>query len=127
MKEFIENLDWSSVIYTLWTAILLPILTYIGTQFSNYIKSKRIQKNNDILYTKVVESCKSVYETIVKDIKGTDNWNEDAQNNVKEIAKDKAIQGLPIAIYQSLKEENSDFEEYLDSLIDTALYDLKNS
>ena len=127
MKEVLQNIDYSQVIYTLWTVVLLPVITYIGTQVGNYAKAKRIDKYTDILYQNVVDAVKDVYETTVKDIKGTDEWTDEKKNEVKEIAKTKAINALTTSAYQILKSANEDFEEYLDGLIGTALYDLKNN
>lgn len=126
MKDVIQNIDWTQVIYTTWTVILLPVLTYIGTQVNKYTKSKKLDKYNELLYKSVVAAVKDVNECIVKDIKGTDNWTEQKKKEVKEIAKTKAIQALPNAAYQTLKTSNKNFDEYLDSLIGAALYDLKN-
>ena len=36
------------------------------------------------------------------------------------------IQALNSVVYRSLKEANTDFNDYLDSLIGTALYDVKH-
>jgi len=127
MKDVLQNIDWVEVCRIVWTVVLLPILTYIGTQINNYAKSKKIDKYTDILYKNVVAAVKNVYETTVKDIKGTDSWTEEKQNEVKEIAKVKAIQALSNSAYEILKTANMDFDEYLDSLIGTALYDLKNN
>lgn len=127
MNDVFTNIDWTQVIYTIWTVVLLPIITYIGTQIGNYAKAKRIDKYTDILYQNVSDAVKDVYETIVKDIKGTSNWTEEKQFEVKNIAKTKTIQALSTSAYQILKSVNEDFEEYLDSLIGTALYDLKNN
>lgn len=127
MNDVFTNIDWTQVIYTIWTVVLLPIITYIGTQIGNYAKAKRIDKYTDILYQNVSDAVKDVYETIVKDIKGTSDWTEEKQCEVKNIAKTKAVQALSSSAYQILKSVNEDFEEYLDSLIGTALYDLKNN
>ena len=86
-----------------------------------------IEKYTDILYQNVVDAVKDVYETTVKDIKGTDEWTDEKKNEVKEVAKTKAINALTTSAYQILKSANEDFEEYLDGLIGTALYDLKNN
>lgn len=126
MSDILKNIGWTQIIYTIWTVVLLPVITYIGTLISNYVKAKQIDKYTDILYQNVVKSVKDVYETIVKDVKGTSDWTEEKQNEVKEIAKMKTIQALTTSVYQILKEANSDFDEYLDGLIGTALYDLKN-
>lgn len=122
MKEFLANLDWMTLLSAIWTVILVPI----GTQIYKYLKTKKLDKYALILYREVKNAVKSVYETEVKDIKGTDAWTEDKMNEVKEIAKQKAIQALNQSVYKCLKEANSDFEDYLDSLITTSLYDLKH-
>lgn len=127
MSELLKGLDWNQVIYTVWTVVLLPIITYIGTEINAYTKAKRIDKYTDILYKNVSDAVKDVYETVVKDIKGNpDLWTEDKQNEVKELAKIKAIAALTTSAYQALKAANEDFDDYLDSLIGTALYDMKN-
>lgn len=122
MKEFLVNLDWMTLFSAIWTVILVPI----GTQIYKYLKTKKLDKYALILYREVKNAVKSVYETEVKDIKGTDAWTKDKMNEVKEIAKQKAIQALNQSVYKCLKEANSDFEDYLDSLITTSLYDLKH-
>lgn len=127
MKDVLQNIDWIQVISVIWTVVLLPIITYIGTQIRNYTKAKQIDKYTDILYQNVINAVKDVYETVVKDIKGTSDWTIEKQNEVKVIAKTKAINALSSSAYQILKTTNEDFDEYLDSLIGTALYDLKNN
>ena len=44
----------------------------------------------------------------------------------EEMAKQKAIQALSNSAYECLKAANQDFEDYLDSMIGTALFDIKN-
>ena len=127
MNEVIQNIDWTQVIYTIWTVVLLPVITYIGTQIGNYAKAKRSDKYTDILYQNVLDAVKDVYETIVKDIKGTSDWTAEKQDEVKMIAKTKALNALTSSAYQILKAANDDFDDYLDSLVGTALYDLKNT
>lgn len=127
MKEVLLSLDWNQVIYTLWSVILLPVLTYVGKQIHDYAKERKLDNYTEILYKNVVNAVKDVYETIVKDIKETSDWTEDKQHEVKELAKNKAISALTISMYQALKLANNDFEEYLDGLVGTALYDLKRA
>nr|DAO30169.1 MAG TPA: hypothetical protein [Caudoviricetes sp.] len=122
MKEFLASLDWMTLLSAIWTVILVPV----GTQFYKYLQSKKLNKYGVILYEEVKKAVKSVYETSVKDIKGTDDWTHERQEEIKELAKTKAIQALNSVIYRSLKEANADFNDYLDSLIGTALYDVKH-
>ena len=127
MTEVLKGIDWNQVIYTIWTVVLLPVVTYIGTEINAYAKAKRIDRYTNILYRNVLDAVKDVYETVVKDIKGNpDLWTEDKQNEVKELAKTKAVAALTTSAYQALKAANVDFDVYLDSLIGSALYDMKN-
>ena len=126
MKELLSSLDWNEVLVTIWTVVLLPVLTFIGNEIKKYAEAKKIDKYTDILQKNVVDAVKDVYETIVKDVKGTNDWTEEKQNEVKEIAKQKAINALSTSAYECLKQANSDFEDYLDSLIGTSLFDVKN-
>lgn len=122
MKEVFQNINWLELLSAIWTIVLVPILT----KLYSYLKDKKLDKYADILYAEVKKAVKSVYETEVKDIKGTADWTPEKQAEVKAVAKEKAIQALNTIVYKSLKEANSDFDGYLDSLIGTALYDVKH-
>lgn len=122
MKEVFQNIDWMALLSAIYTIVLVPILT----KLYSYLKDKKLDKYADILYTEVKKAVKSVYETEVKDIKGTADWTPEKQAEVKAVAKEKAIQALNTIVYKTLKEANTDFDEYLDSLIGTALYDVKH-
>ena len=126
MSEVISNINWNEMLITVWTVVLLPVLTYIGNEIRQWAKSRKIDKYTDILEKNVVKAVKDIYETIVKDIKGTDQWTDEKKEEVKEMAKQKALQGLSNSAYECLTAANNDFEEYLDSLIGTALFDIKN-
>ena len=78
-----------------------------------------------ILEKNVAVAVKDVYQTIVRHIKDGEQWTEEKQAEVKEIAKQKAIQALSNLAYETLKQANEDFESQLDSLIEASLYDLK--
>lgn len=122
MENLLQNIDWMALVTAIWTIVLVPI----GKQIYNWLKSKKLDKYASILYEEVVKAVKSVYETSVKDLKGTADWTDEKKEEVKELAKNKAVQALSTIAYKTLKEANTDFDEYLDSLIGTALYDIKN-
>ena len=125
MKELLSSLDWNEVIVTIWTVVLLPILTYIGNEVKKYAEAKKIDKYTDILQKNVVSVVKDVYETIVKDIKGTDEWTDEKIEEIRQKAIDKAIASMSYEGYKILKEANSDFDSWVDSIIRAKLYDLK--
>lgn len=127
MKNLLMTLDWNEVIVTIWSVVLLPVLTHIGNEIRKYAEAKKISKYTDILQTNVVSVVKDVYETIVKEVKGTDEWTEEKKDEVREIAKSKIVFALSTSAYECLKTANEDFDEYLDSLIESSLYDLKKA
>lgn len=126
MKDVLSSLDWTTILGVIWTAIILPIGTKILTTVNKWLEARKLDKYGQILYVEVKKAVKSVYESVVKDIKGTDDWTEEKMVEVRELAKTKILQALPMIIYKTLNEANSDFYDYLDSLIDTALYDEKH-
>lgn len=127
MKELLQNLNWNTILTTIWTAILLPVLTYAAAEIKEYATEKKINKSMEILQSIAASVVKDVYETIVKDIKGTKDWTEEKKNEVKEIAKQKIILSLTNKTYSLLNEASSDFENYLNSLIEASLFDIKNT
>ena len=126
MEELLQNVEWTEVITAILAAIWTSVLVPIGKQIYEELKARKLDKYATIFYDEIVKAVKSVQQGIVNDLKGTDGWDEETQQRVREIAKDKAIQALSSIAYKTLKEANEDFEEYLDSLIDTALFDIKN-
>lgn len=126
MTDVLQNINIMELLSAIWTVVLVPILGYTWKQAYSWLEAKRLDKYASILYEEVVKSVKCVYEVEVKDIKKTADWTPEKQEEVKELAKTKVCQALSTSIYRSLKEANSDFENYLDSLVGTALFDIKN-
>lgn len=126
MKDILNSLDWATILGVIWTVIILPIGTKILTSVNRWLEARKLDKYGQILYDEVKKAVKAVYESVVKDIKGTDEWTEDKMDEVRELAKTKILQALPTIVYKVLSEANEDFGDYLDSLIDTALYDTKH-
>lgn len=122
MENILQNIDWMSLIGTIWTIVFVPI----GKVIYDWLKSKKLDKYATILYEEVKKAVKGVQEGVVKDLKGTEGWDDETKIYVRELAKTKVKQALTTTAYKCLREANDDFEEYLDSLIDTALFDIKN-
>ena len=126
MKDILSSLDWDAILSVIWTAIILPIGTKILTSVYRWLEAKKLDKYGKTLYDEVKKAVKAVYESVVKDIKGTDDWTKDKMNEVRELAKTKILEALPTIVYKVLSEANEDFDAYLNSLIYTALYDVKH-
>lgn len=39
MNHLSNSLDWNQVILTIWTVVLLPVITYIGNELKQYAEA----------------------------------------------------------------------------------------
>ena len=44
MHEIFKEIDWNQIIFTIWSVLLLPVITYAGTQDR---KSTRLNSSHD--------------------------------------------------------------------------------
>ena len=125
MDNFWSSLDWGTLLTTIWTVILLPLATVIGTKINAIAKANKIEKYTNMLYTAAETVVKDLQDSVVKDIKGTDEWTDEKIEEIRQKAIDKAIASMSYEGYKILKEANSDFDSWVDSIIRAKLYDLK--
>ena len=76
MDNFWSSLDWGTLLTTVWTVILLPLATVIGTKINAIAKANKIEKYTNMLYTAAETVVKDLQDSVVKDIKGTDEWKK---------------------------------------------------
>ena len=126
MNELLASIDWAELLQTIWTVVLIPLFTWIGKEIHDWAKTKKLEKYTDMLYQAVINVVKELYQTTVDSIKDTDEWTPEKQAEVKEIAKTKVIQSLTTDAYNFLKTVNADFDQWIDSLIEAAVYDYKS-
>lgn len=126
INELLASLDYQEVLATVWTLIIVPILTWAGTQIGTWAKTKKIDKYTNILKENVLDAVKDVQATFVNEFKGTEDWTDERKAEALQLAKDKAIYALTDSAYKALKVANEDFDEYLTTLVEAKLYDLKN-
>ena len=125
MDNFWSSLDWLTLLTTVWTDILLPLATVIGTKINAIAKANKIEKYTNMLYTAAETVVKDLQDSVVKDIKGTDEWTDEKIEEIRQKAIDKAIASMSYEGYKILKEANSDFDSWVDSIIRAKFYDLK--
>ena len=124
MDNFWSSLDWGTLLTTVWTVILLPLATVIGTKINAIAKANKIEKYTNMLYTAAETVVKDLQDSVVKDIKGTDEWTDEKIEEIRQKAIDKAIASMSYEGYKILKEANSDFDTWVDSIIRAKLYNV---
>lgn len=121
------DLSLSDVASAIWTVILIPLIAWVKTAVNSWTETKKIDKYTDMLMDAAETTVKDLYQTVVDELKGTDEWTADKQEEILSLAKTKIIVALSTDAYQVLSAANTDFDEWIASVIEAKLYDLKQS
>lgn len=127
MLEFIESLgiDWSTVVLTILSCIGTYVVIPLAKKAKEYIESQKMNKYTEMLYNAVESTVKALYEDVVKEVKGTDEWDASKIAEIKVLAMTKIKAALSTTVYKALAEANDDFDAWVQDLINAKLYDLK--
>ena len=127
MVEFLAAVNWEPILKAIWTAIILPFLLWVKGKINDWAKVRKIEKYTNLLMDAADVVVKDLQEEIVKECKGTEEWTDEKIAEVRQIAINKAIASMTYEGYKLLSEANSDFEDWVDSIIRAKLYDLKQN
>ena len=127
MVEFLAAVNWEPILKVVWTAIILPFLLWAKGKVNDWAKVRKIEKYTNLLMDAADVVVKDLQEEIVKECKGTEEWTDEKIAEVRQIAINKAIASMTYESYKLLNEANSDFEDWVDSIIRAKLYDLKQN
>lgn len=127
MVEFLAAVNWEPILKVIWTAIILPFLLWAKGKVNDWAKVHKIEKYTNLLMDAADVVVKDLQEEIVKECKGTEEWTDEKIAEVRQIAINKAIASMTYEGYKLLSEANSDFEDWVDSIIRAKLYDLKQN
>ena len=125
MVEFLAAVNWEPILKVVWTAIILPFLLWAKGKVNDWAKVRKIEKYTNLLMDAADVVVKDLQEEIVKECKGTEEWTDEKIAEVRQMAINKAIASMTYEGYKLLSEANSDFEDWIDSIIRATLYDLK--
>lgn len=125
MKEFLATLDWDLIIKAIWTLFLVPCLGLLKSKVDEWAKQNKIESYVHMLETSAYHVVRDLQDTVVKEIKGTDEWTEEKIDEISQLALDKTIEGLTNEAYQFLLTVNADFYDYVNTVIKSKLYELK--
>ena len=129
LNEILEiiGVDFNELVKLVVIGILLPLVK----NTLGYLKDTRLIKKEGRYMNQLRESAqiavKDVYQTIVHKAKNTEVWDDDFKREILEIAKTKTIFNLSTEAYKFLKTVNSDFEYWLESIIESTILDEKHA
>ena len=127
MVEFLAAVNWEPILKAVWTVIILPFLLWAKGKVNDWAKVHKIEKYTNLLMDAADVVVKDLQEEIVKECKGTEEWTDEKIAEVRQIAINKAIASMTYEGYKLLSEANSDFEDWVDSIIRAKLYDLNQN
>lgn len=127
MVDFLAAVNWEPILKAVWTVIILPFLLWAKGKVNDWAKVRKIEKYTNLLMDAADVVVKDLQEEIVKECKGTEEWTDEKIAEVRQIAINKAIASMTYEGYKLLSEANSDFEDWVDSIIRAKLYDLKQN
>ena len=127
MVEFLAAVNWEPILKAVWTVIILPFLLWAKGKVNDWAKVHKIEKYTNLLMDAADVVVKDLQEEIVKECKGTEEWTDEKIAEVRQMAINKAIASMTYEGYKLLSEANSDFEDWVDSIIRAKLYDLKQN
>ena len=127
MVEFLAAVNWEPILKAVWTVIILPFLLWAKGKVNDWAKVRKIEKYTNLLMDAADVVVKDLQEEIVKECKGTEEWTDEKIAEVRQMAINKAIASMTYEGYKLLSEANSDFEDWVDSIIRAKLYDLKQN
>lgn len=119
----------NDVITVVLESVLVPALIYGVYLLRNYLNAKiKSAQLRDILDQATDAAVKAVSETsqvYVDNIKGTTEWNEEAQRHAFEMSKARLLDLLSVESWQLLETVTGNARAYLEAAIEEAVRDSK--
>lgn len=114
-------MDYTEIITTIITAVVVPGLLWLGKQLADYLTEK---SKNDKLdkYIKIAADCVAdavadTAQTFVDKVSESE-WNEETKSQAFELAKEKALESLGITGKTLITEALGDFDKWIDTKIE---------
>lgn len=119
-----ELIVWvSSVICTLITAVLLPLIT---SALKSKIKNNQWANVIDEITNAVSTSVDCVQQTMVEQLKADGKFDKENQQDALKKAVELTLQSLSSTTKKAISDENIDIEQMLIKYIESAIINKKN-
>jgi hypothetical protein len=123
--------EFQEILFSALGIIITGLASWITTVainwFNSKIKNKELATLAATILTVVTSAVKATYQSYVESIKGTDAWTKEAQEKALQMALETAKQELTVGAINYIQEQYGDVNDYLTTLIESILYDLKNN
>lgn len=126
MNEILIN-----IISVIVTAIILPLISIVGTQLIKLINSKlknyELNKEISMANAIVTNAVRSIYQTYVDDLKRQETFDSEAQDTALIKAKELVNNQMNKRIKRFIENNYGDFDNWLTVQIEATIYFLKQT
>lgn len=124
------TLTFQQVLFTAIGTALTGLLTWLVSLATSWISSKIKDKNAAAILTSIMNittnAVQATYQSYVESLKGTDAWTKEAQENALNRALNTIKEQLTEGATKFIKDNYGNVEDYIRTLIESILYQLKN-
>ena len=128
MNEIIQSIDFNTIISTIITAFIIPVLVICSRKLISFINTKENEVLSKINNEAVSNAFKTLFEfveiavistnqTIVDSLKNMDKFDKESQIDAFNTTKATILNSLSEQTIELIKSYVGDFDKYLDSLI----------
>ena len=124
-------MNWTEILFSILGVILTGLASWGTTVLIQWLNTKN--KNKELaafaatILTIVNSAVKATYQSYVEGLKGTDAWTKEAQEQALQMALDTVKSELTTGAIAYIQEQHGDVDKYIKTLIESVLYDLKNT
>lgn len=128
-------MEWNVVLICVVVSIVVPIIAGLLAWGISVLKKLVNEKIDNATLREVLNdgltvlenSVKYTYQTYVEGMKDKDIFDEAAQKQALQMAKDKALSMLSEGFINMIKDMYGDVNNWLETNIESTIYTLKNS
>ena len=128
-------MEWNVVLICVVVSIVVPIIAGLLAWGISVLKKLVNEKIDNATLREVLNdgltvlenSVKYTYQTYVEGMKDKDIFDEAAQKQALQMAKDKALSMLSEGFLETIKNLYGDVNNWLETNIESTIYTLKNS
>jgi hypothetical protein len=118
-------MDWSLILSTFSTAVIIPVITLIGTYLIKWIK-KKIQQEELERCIKITNDCvkdsvREISQTYVSKLDKSE-WNAETKAQAFDLAKNSILESMGKGVKSTVEKNIGDFDSWLKSKIEAEVH-----
>ena len=123
-------MDWQTLLLSAVSIVLTAVVSWLSQRLITWINTKISNTKNAKYLTDAVEviarAVKVTYQTYVQSLKDNNMFDKNAQIEALKQARDMALAQLNQDVKDYIASNFGDVESWINNVIESTIYDLKN-